>query len=111
MNARNFVILDPVPVAAKDPISASSSAYRDKLAQVIFPDETIFECHIARADGNEIKIATQRRDTITPLISACVDHMSTFDDVRDQIELTEDLVGSRHGRSEFHDKIRLGKYS
>lgn len=94
MNARNFVIFDPSPAAKKGPDFCRDQRGRDlsNFAQVIFPDDVIFDSHLARADNNELKSAASRNGIIFPYITACVDYISSLDNSRHQTELTANLV-------------------
>lgn len=98
LNVRHFVIFDPTPGGRKGPDFCEQRRARratfqaDNMtdvepAEIIFPYDTVSHSYTAGADATEIKIATQRRDTISPIITVCVNYASKFDDVQHQTQL------------------------
>jgi hypothetical protein len=94
MNARNFVIFDPNATGRKGSDFCLDQRGRNlsDSARVIFPDDVIFDSHLARADNNEVKSATRRNGTISPFLTACVDYISDLDNSRHQTEVTANLL-------------------
>jgi hypothetical protein len=94
MNARELVVLDPAVSGRKGSDFCELLRKRSEtpFARVIFPGDTISEIHGARADNAEIKNALLRNGTIAPTITACVDYISRFDNVRHQTQVTASLL-------------------
>jgi len=93
MHVRNFVTLDPDTAGHKGPdfCELQRTQTAQNFAQVLFPEDTVLDVHTARADSGEIKRAMQRTG-INPLITACVDYLSEFNNIRHQTKLTANLL-------------------
>lgn len=104
LNVRDFVIFDPDPAGRKGPSFCELQRTRSatNFAQVIFPDDKISEIQTARAESEEIKRVTQTRQSISPLITACVNYISQFDDVRHQTKLTANLLRTPSGPKQVY---------
>jgi hypothetical protein len=92
MNVRNFVVFDPTGgQKGHDFCEFQRVRTAAMFAQVVFPNETILRTHIAHADISEFEKAAAKYGATPSSLTACVDYVSTFDDIRHQTQLTADL--------------------